>query len=132
MRRLTLTHPTPNPNIKPSVRCAHEDLLLLLLLLLTPTPTPTLALSEAGHASLADEVSPQLLPYLLHSNDEAPPQLGGLGGCGGSRDSSSINSHGSDHSRGGSSSDSWVPSIIPSTLARLLCCKSVVYTELES
>ena len=38
--------------------------------------------------------------------------------------------------RGGRSGDSWVPSYMqgymPSTLARLLCCKSVVYTELES
>ena len=39
---------------------------------------------EAGHASLVDEVSPQLLPYLLHSDVELPPQRGRLGGCGGS------------------------------------------------
>ena len=76
-------------------------------------------------------MSPQLLPYLLHSDDGAQPQRGRLGGCGGSSNSNS-NSHGSKHSRGGGSSDSWVPSYMPSTLARLLCCKSVVYTELES
>ena len=74
-------------------------------------------------------MSPQLLPYLLHSDDEAPPRLGRRAGYGGSRNSNS-NSRG-NHSRGGSSSDSWVPNL-PSTLARLLCCKSVVYTELES
>lgn len=89
-------------------------------------------LSEAGHASLADEVSPQLLPYLRHTADEAPPRLGGLsGGC--------KRSSGSGHSRGhrgGGGADSWLPSYVqgcmPSNLARLLCCKSIVYTELES
>ena len=98
-------------------------------------PNPTLtqpSVPEAGHASLVDEVSPQLLPYLLHSDVELPPQRGRLGGCGGSSNYSNSNSHGSKHSRGGGSSDSWVPSYMPSTLARLLCCKSVVYTELES
>ena len=90
-------------------------------------------LSEAGHASLADEVSPRLLPYLLHTADEGPPGLGGLSGAG---KRSSGSSHSRAGHRGGRSGDSWVPSYMqgymPSTLARLLCCKSVVYTELES
>lgn len=72
-------------------------------------------LSQAGHASLAEEVAPQLFTYLFNTEEEAPRlrRLLGQGGGGGGRQGLGVLVGGAETPR----------TCIPN-LTRLLCCKS--------